>query len=167
MWDKYSAIFNYARENKLPLVGLNLSRQIIGKVARDGFDSLSGEQLKQLPAVRCVVDQAYKEFIRRALGKHDLQGSGFDNFCEAQLVWDKVMARNLLEYLDVNQDKTVIVLAGSGHAWKYGIPEQLKKKGETGGRGILPEVPGKAEKEVLSFSDADYLLPGVAEGPFH
>lgn len=167
MWNQYSAIFKYAREKNLPLIGLNLSRKIISKVAREGFDSLSEEQLQQLPVVRCVVDQAYKKFIRRSLGKHDLQGSGFENFCEAQLLWDQVMAGNLHEYLVAQPNKTVIVLAGSGHSWKYGIPAQLRKKGESRWRVILPETLGQAGKDMLTASDADYLLQGVAEGPFH
>ncbi|MCA1766509.1 MAG: ChaN family lipoprotein [Desulfobulbaceae bacterium] len=129
-WDKYSLIFNYARENRVEMIGLNLSRQIVAKVARNGFDSLSQVEKEELPVVRCVVDDAYRAYIRRALGKHDLQGTAFDNFCEAQLLWDKMMARNLLDYLADHPDKKVVVLAGSGHAWKYGIPAQLKAGGE-------------------------------------
>ncbi|MFO7606380.1 MAG: ChaN family lipoprotein [Desulfurivibrionaceae bacterium] len=166
-WDKYSLIFNYARENRVEMIGLNLSREIVAKVARNGFDSLSREEKEELPVVRCVVDDAYRTYIRRALGKHDLQGTAFDNFCEAQLLWDKVMARNLLDYLTDHPDKKVAVLAGSGHAWKYGIPAQLKAGGENNWRVILPAPPGQPGPVNVSPEDADYLLLGVEETPFH
>jgi len=165
-WDKYSIIFNYARESRIPMVGLNLSRKIVGKVAREGFHSLSEKEMKELPVVRCIIDDAYRDVIRRAHG-NDLQGARFENFCEAQLLWDKIMAKNISDYLADNPGKKLVVLAGTGHAWKHGIPEQLKINGEIGWRVILPEIPGQIQQGSVTFKDADYMLLGVETGAFH
>jgi len=165
-WDKYSIIFNYAQESRIPMVGLNLSRKIVGKVAREGFHSLSEKEMKELPVVQCIIDDAYRDFILRAHGK-DMKGDLFENFCEAQLLWDKIMAKNISDYLAANPDKKLVVLAGTGHAWKHGIPEQLKNNGEIGWRVILPEVPGQIQKGSVTFKDADYMLLGVETGAFH
>jgi uncharacterized iron-regulated protein len=166
-WEQYSGIFNYARENRIPMIGLNLSRQIVAKVARNGFDSLTSAETATLPVVRCIVDDAYRAFIRRALGKHELKGTAFENFCEAQLLWDTVMAGNLYDYLSRHPGKTVVVLTGNGHAWKYGMPEQLRKKGEKNFRVILPEIAGHAQRGSISLSEADYLLLGINQGDLH
>jgi len=148
------------------MVGLNLSRNIVGKVAREGFHSLSEKEMKELPVVQCIIDDAYRDFIRLAHGK-DLQGANFENFCEAQLLWDKIMAKNISDYLAANPGKKLVVLAGTGHAWKHGIPEQLKNNGEIGWRVILPEVPGQIQQGSVTFKDADYMLLGVETGSFH
>ena len=166
-WDQYKAIYMYARDNGIPMIGLNLSRQITRQVARDGFNSLSEEQLKNLPPVRCIVDPEYRKFIERALGGPGHHSGSFNNFCEAQLLWDKVMAKNLVAYLRDHPNTTVVVLAGSGHSWKHGIPKQLKQLDAIPFRVVLPELPGRVQEQSISPEDADYLLLGVDQGPLH
>lgn len=167
MWPAYRDIFHYARQAKLPLLGLNLSREITQQVARNGFASLSPQQLGELQGVRCDVDARYQEFIRRSLGGHAPNGTRFLHFCEAQLLWDSIMAQALLDYLARHPDTTVVVLAGSGHAWKYGIPEQIRRRSAVEFRVLLPAVARRIEPENITPTEADYLLLGVDEGPLH
>lgn len=167
MWGIYADIYFYARDRKIPMVGLNISRDITRLVARKGFAALSEKQLKKLPYVQCRVDKAYMDFIRRALGGHKGQHIQFKNFCEAQLLWDKVMAKNLSDYLLKNPDKTVVVLAGGTHSWKYGIPAQLAEISDAAYRVLLPEMPDKLVRETISEKDADYLMIGVDKAPLH
>ncbi len=166
-WDQYKAIYLYARDNGIPMVGLNLSRHITRQVAKNGFNSLSEKQLQNLPKVRCIVDPEYRKFIERALGGHGHSASTFNNFCEAQLLWDTVMAKNLIAYLHDNPATTVIVLAGSGHSWKYGIPTQLQKIEPIPQRVVLPEFPGRLQEQSVSADDTDYLLLGADQAPLH
>lgn len=163
----YEKIYLYAREQRLPLLGLNFSRQISRQVAERGFASLSQELLGELPMVQCVVSPAYQEFIGRAMGKHRHSSTSFTNFCEAQLLWDTVMAKNLHTYLRKHPDRTVVVLAGDAHAWKHAIPTQLNKLGISNWRVVLPEVAGMTQRSMISAADADYLLLGVDTGPIH
>jgi uncharacterized iron-regulated protein len=167
MWPYYRDIFLYAREAQVPLLALNLPRGITQQVARNGFASLTPQQSGELPTVRCDVDAAYQEFIRRSLGGHAHNGNSFRNFCEAQMLWDSVMARTLLDFLEKNPGAVVVVLAGSGHAWKYGIPEQIRRLEEVGYRVLLPFVPNRIEPGRISVKEADYLLLGLEEGPLH
>ena len=166
-WQEYMGIYYYARDQGIPMIGLNVSRELISQVARNGFASLSDQQLEKLPVVQCMVDPVYMDFIRRALGGHSGNGNNFANFCEAQLLWDKVMAKNLVDYLTANPGKVVVVLAGSGHSWKYGIPAQLKEISDIPYRVLLPEFPGRWGEDNVSFKDTDYLLLGVEEAPLH
>jgi uncharacterized iron-regulated protein len=43
-WRLYREIFIYAREQKIPIVGLNVSRCVTRQLAEKGFASLSDEQ---------------------------------------------------------------------------------------------------------------------------
>jgi uncharacterized iron-regulated protein len=100
------------------------------------------------------------EFIKRAYAGHARTvDKKFLNFCEAQMVWDKSMAWHLTEYLKENPDKTVIVLAGVGHAWKRGIPEQVSRlSNRYTSTVILPFIPDQVEPGNVTLQDADYVV---------
>lgn len=167
MWPSYKKIFRYARKKRVPLVGLNISRGVTQQVARNGFASLSAEQMGELPKVRCDVDASYQEYMRWVLGGHAHNGAGFLNFCEAQMLWDTVMAETLLDYLAAHPEHVVVILAGSGHAWKYGIPEQVRRRSEVPFRVLLPEIPGRISEEDATAVEADYLMLGLDQAPLH
>jgi len=161
-WDIYSEIFQYAKRYQIPLAGLNLDRNITSQVARGGFASLPRKQLRKLPITACNVDPAYERFIRRALGMHSTD-LAFKNFCEAQLLWDMVMADNLLRFKQENPEYAVVLLAGQGHSWKHGIPAQLARKTDYTFRVLLPAN----DQQTITAADADYLLLGVEQAPLH
>jgi uncharacterized iron-regulated protein len=157
-WPLYSMIFNYARENNIPMVGLNISREITQQVAHEGFDSLSEDQKGKLQDVVCIVDEEYMAFIRKSFGDHFHGNLDFINFCEAQLVWDNIMAINALDYLKSNPEKVMVLLTGAGHALKLGIPTQIKKRSDLPHVVILPETPGYISLEKMTIEDADFLI---------
>lgn len=163
MWDKYREIFTFARERKVPMVGLNIPREISSKVARNGFASLPEKERQALGNVQCVVNPEYGAFIRRAMGGHGGHGDKFLYFCEAQLLWDTVMARHLVDFLKANPKARVVVLAGSGHAWKFGIPRQLMEQMDVTYRVVLPEIDGRLTRTQLIPEVTDYLW--LDEGP--
>jgi uncharacterized iron-regulated protein len=167
MWPIYQPIFNYARDQRLELVGLNIDREITRKISSGGFKSLSEEELAQLDGVSCDVDQRYQNYIRKALGSHLEDPNQFRFFCEAQMVWDSVMARHLAAWLERHPDTLVVVLAGSAHAWRYGLPEQLSRRLQIPYRILLPEVPRRIDRSNTSKAEADYLLLGVGLGKLH
>jgi len=157
-WALYSMIFEFARVVKLPLVALNVPRAVTQQVARGGFQSLSEEQRANLPFVECRVEPEYMDFIKRAYGAHGHGQMNFTNFCEAQLVWDKAMALHSIEYVKKNPDRTLVLLAGIGHAWKKGIPERIKERSSLTYAVLLPEIPDHLDKDSVTFEDADYLM---------
>ena len=159
-WIYYRDIFLYAREHEIPMIALNVPDEITEQVAREGFYSLSPEQLARLPGVSCNVDKDYEELMRRALEMHgtSAQGKIFTRFCEAQMVWDTTMAQRLIDYADRNGRVKAVVIAGNTHAWKHGIPEQIRRKdSEKVMRVILPEIPGRQTRHTVTVEEADYL----------
>lgn len=163
-WSLYEPIFSYARQERIPMVGLNLPRSITRQVALSGFSSLDQEQVSFLGGMTCSVDATYEDFIRRAVGSHGHGSFDFRNFCEAQLVWDKAMARYMSRYLNNNPEQTAIVLAGNGHAWKYGIPAQLADLDHRHFLVVLPEVSGRLTRDQVTEEDADFLWLDLGEG---
>lgn len=158
-WRQYKDIFHFARQEGIPLVGLNISRSVIRQVVKGGFASLKPEQLAALPpGIECNVDNTYEEFIREALAEHASK-QNFKNFCEAQMVWDNAMAHNAIEYLDASPGRLLVVLAGTGHSWKRGIPAQVRRLSDYSFTVILPESD-TADAEQIDDNDADYVITG-------
>ena len=156
-WPLYSMIFAYARENRIPLVGLNVPRDVTRQVALEGFQSLSMEEKARIPNVTCRVDREYMEFIKRAYGAHAHGRLNFTYFCEAQLVWDKAMAIHALDYLKAHPNASMVLLAGTGHAWKRGIPEQMRQLSELTYTVVLPQISGRIEPGAVDVKDTDYI----------
>lgn len=157
-WPLYRDIFVYAREKQIPLIGLNVSREITRQVARDGFASLTADQRGELSGVTCNVTRAYRDFIRKALGAHGHGSMDFNRFCEAQLVWDTVMAVGAINDLKQHPDRSMVLLAGSGHARKLGIPYQVENREPLPVVVLLPFTADLFTPEMLTTTDADYIV---------
>ena len=157
-WELYAPILRFARENRIPVRGLNVSRQITSQVARHGFQSLTEEQRGKLKDVTCRVDQTYMAFIKRSYGAHAHGNLNFTYFCEAQLVWDNIMAINALDFVEANPGHVMVIVTGNGHAWKGGIPAQIAARSTVPVAVVLPEIPGVTEPGLVDTDDADYLF---------
>jgi uncharacterized iron-regulated protein len=158
-WPLYRDIFLYVREHEIPLIGLNISDGVAAKVARQGFGALSPAEKKALPpGISCRVDEKYMQFIRRAYADHPRGDLTFQNFCEAQMVRDKSMAWHLIAQGKKYPNRTMVVLAGVGHAWKRGIAEQVALESKLTIRSLLPYLPGQIDRQSVTTRDADYLL---------
>jgi uncharacterized iron-regulated protein len=160
-WSAYQMIFDYTRKKEIPLIGLNVSRKITRQVSRQGFNSLTAAQRGELSNITCRVDKEYLEYIKNAFGGHAHGNLNFNYFCEAQLVWDNVMAINTLNYLKKNPDTVVVILTGTGHARKGAIPRQIRSRSDVSYAVMLPAVKGIVDPENISSKDADYLILGL------
>ncbi len=158
-WPLYREIFLFAREEKIPLIGLNVDDQITEKVARSGFSSLTPQERAKLPAgISCTVDETYEDFIRRAHGGRQT-GKMFRHFCEAQMVWDSAMAHTLAAALERRPGRSAVVLAGSGHAWRRGIPTQLSQiMPDLRSTVVLPAIEDEMTAGTVTKADADFLV---------
>jgi uncharacterized iron-regulated protein len=157
-WDNYRVIFDYAKAQKIPLIGLNVPREITRQVSLQGFQSLNKEQKGKLSNIACRVDKEYMKYIKKAFGGHAHGKLNFTFFCEAQLVWDTVMAINALDYLEKNPNALVVILTGTGHAQKNAIPRQIRQRSEVAHAVLLPEVKGYIDSKTISEADADYIM---------
>jgi uncharacterized iron-regulated protein len=105
------------------------------------------------------VDETYREFIRRSHGLPAHGEQSFHFFCEAQMVWDTAMAKHLADYLARNPKRTAVVLAGSAHAWRRGIPAQLRQTAPNlRSTVVVPLLDHKITKDSVTAADADYVI---------
>jgi uncharacterized iron-regulated protein len=157
-WPAYRDIFEYARDHKIPMIGLNVPREITRQVSREGFKSLSPDQKQKLSDISCIVDQKYMNYIRQAYGGHSHARLNFTYFCEAQMVWDNAIAVYTLDYLSRNPDAVVVILTGTGHAQKGAVPRQIRARSDLPCAVILPEIPGRIDVKTISNTDADFII---------
>jgi len=132
-WRFYRDIMNFARINKLPVIGLNLDRQFVSEVFRTGgTDSLAPEVRAALPPDRDLDLAGYTERLAEIHavhieGNHGSGGTG--GFIQAQALWDETMAQNIAGFLKTNPGCRMVVLAGTQHARKdSGIPPRVTRR---------------------------------------
>ncbi|GAB4267016.1 MAG: hypothetical protein Kow0092_20200 [Deferrisomatales bacterium] len=156
-WDYYEALFELARARAIPLGGLNVDREGVRQVADLGFDL--AERRGRLPVddVRCDVSARYQDRMALVLGWEDRDTLDFEHFCEAQVTWDAAMAENLLRFARRHPRRHVVVLAGALHAWKHGVPEQVRRRSPLAYRVILPVEENPFGGTAGRGQDADFL----------
>ncbi len=130
-YELYRPIMLFAKAEKIPVVALNIDREITKKVVSGGFDSLSNEQLGVIPDSIDFENPKYVEQLRGIFGMHQSKSfKNFDEFYHAQLLWDESMAENMVEFMKKNPDYSMAVLAGNGHVMHgHGIPDRAKRRG--------------------------------------
>ncbi len=82
----------------------------------------------------------------------------FIRFCEAQLVWDTAMAVHALKYLEQHPARVMVLLAGSAHARKMGIPYQIQRRRPLPVTVLLPYTPNRFDPDTITAADADFLI---------
>ena len=57
----------------------------------------------------------------------------------------------------------MVILAGIGHTWKWGIPDQFQNRTAMPFTVLLSQVPGTMKKGLISFEDADCSMLGESQ----
>jgi uncharacterized iron-regulated protein len=127
-YNLYRGILDEIRDRPLKVLGLNIERDLVRKVAQHGMDGLSHEDKEKFPGMD-LTDRQHRRYIASIYKSH--QGGSakdFEKFYEAQCLWDEAMAETLSQFLQspAGKGKTVLVFAGSGHvAFDFGIPKRF------------------------------------------
>jgi uncharacterized iron-regulated protein len=176
-WEYYRDIFVFARENRLPMVGVNVPREVVQTVRRKGFEGLSAEQRALLPE-RVDTDSAeHQRLFRAFFGDEDsLHGNMppamFEGMFRAQCTWDAAMGWNAVKALEASgaEDAIVVVLVGSGHvAYGLGAERQAKLWFDGTTASLIPvpigerDDPEVVERVRASYADFAWGLPPVTD----
>lgn len=161
-WEMYREIFLFARDNRIPMVALNVPLDVVRKVAEQGFAALTPEERKGLPAgTSCDLNNPQIAMLRKTFAKvphHAGHGKMFNNFCEAQTVRNSGMAVTLSRYAGGHPGRRIVTLTGIWHAIKYAVPDQLQRSGSRlSCTVILPETP-QVNSGNATAGEADYLV---------
>ena len=155
-YNLYKPIVDFLKENNIPLIALNIDGGISRKIGRKGIDSLSKYERKQLPDKLDFSHEKYRADLRMfydMYGKEANHGHGdFNQFFQAQTIWDETMADSAALFLAENPDRKLVILAGNGHIrYKYGIPERLYQR-------VKEPYTVIVQDEEIKDGIADYVL---------
>jgi aminopeptidase N len=126
-YNLYREIIEFAKANRIPIVALNIRDEIVKKVASGGLDSLSEEEMKEIPVDMDMYDNAYRKMLMEIFENHP-PGPAFANFYQAQILWDETMAHSAADFLERSPDYQIVILAGEGHImYGSGIPQRLNR----------------------------------------
>ncbi len=126
----YRPILRFARDNRIPIVALNLEKEITDQVGDGGIASLSADQSSRIPADIDRDDEDYRNHVKAVFDMHPKGDDAvFEHFLDVQLLWDEGMAERAARYLEANPGKTLVVLAGAGHVeYGRGIPARVQRR---------------------------------------
>lgn len=143
-YNLYKPIIDYAKQKQLPLIALNIEGDISRQVGREGMPTLDDKARAQLPEALDFEPLQYREDLKAIFAMHQnasIPGMKtgaqhghsvkprFENFHQAQVLWDESMAEAAHEFLQQHPQHRLVILAGNGHVrYGYGIPERLKRR---------------------------------------
>ncbi len=142
----YRPILTFAREHTIPLVALNLPKELIQSASEHGIDDLGEAEKAQLPPLRGDISASYRARLLSAFEAHAGK-SDFERFLLIQRLWDSGMARTAADYLALNRDRRLVILAGAGHV------------GRDGGIAVELAHAGIDDVTTMAFLDAGLDTP--------
>lgn len=153
-------IFEFARNNQLPVIALNADVTITKKISQLGLAGLEESDRAKLPETITLPPEAEMAQLKKIFDMHPAEGRNFDNFVTVQRIWDITMAENIVEYLNQHPERQIVVFAGDGHLKKgQAIPAEVSKlKPE-----LTTSVVHSAVENFEAKNESDYLVLSLAQ----
>jgi uncharacterized iron-regulated protein len=170
----YLPLFQFARMNRIPMVALNVERDLVRLVRAKGLEAVP-EDKREGVSVPAPASEAYLDRLFKVYSAHpDKPGPKpartdpeFLRFVQAQLVWDRAMAQALAEGAARNPGALLVGVMGSNHiSYGYGVPHQLAHLGIQKIASLLP-WDNTADCAELSpdFATAVFSFPAARPAP--
>jgi uncharacterized iron-regulated protein len=170
----YLPLFHFARVNRIPMLALNVERDLVRSVRAQGLAALP-QQKREGVSEPAAASEAYVTRLFDAYAQHPEKktpppartDADFQRFVEAQLVWDRAMAQALAGAAARYPDALVIGVMGARHiAHGDGVPHQLASLGI---RRVVSLLPWDHEADCGDFTadlaSAVYGLPYAPPAP--
>jgi len=160
----YRELLNFARDQRIPVIGLNADKGLVRAVGSNLPDELPPELLAKLPQMD-MSDPYQTALVTAIYGGHTSGQAMLDGFQRIQTLWDETMAENVVRYLQSPQgdDKQVMVLAGGNHIRNgFGIPRRVFRRMPTSyllvGTNVL-SIPAGMEDRQMDVTLPDFPMP--------
>ncbi|MBN2282092.1 MAG: ChaN family lipoprotein [Candidatus Marinimicrobia bacterium] len=168
-------IMDFIQKHQIKVIGLNVSRDILRTISRQGFEQLSKEDQNLFPTIN-IPNPEHEYFIKGIFGDFAVNNPDkFTNIYTAQKCWDVVMAESMREFLNQKEYKnhTGVIIAGSNHvAYKLGIPFRYNKANKkTNITTIMPVLVEEAEESdenpmaKMTKKIDPHGMPGMSQNP--
>lgn len=129
-FDYYRELLLFARERKIPVVGLNAEKSLVRAVTRKELAELGEEEKAKLPEMD-LTDPYQRALVQSIFRGHDEGRNQLDGFLRAQTLWDETMAESIVRYLNDTgpQEWRMVVVAGGNHIRHgFGIPRRVFRR---------------------------------------
>ena len=133
-WDYYRDIFLYARDNRIPMYGVNAPRAVVTAVREKGIDQLADADKQHVPPHVDIDSTDHLTFFKASFDEdNSMHGSMPESMLKgmqaAQATWDATMGYNSVQVLKAAPAGSIlVVMVGSGHvAYGVGIEHQAKQ----------------------------------------
>ncbi len=184
----YLPLFHFARQNRIPMIALNVDRSLVSRVSREGWAAIPEAEREGLsdPA---PPSEGYRRYLARVFAYKRRFGTeqarergafpelgpaerdrifadpGFGRFAEAQITWDRAMAEALLAARSRGRSPLVVGIIGKGHLIHgFGVPRQLADLGVRDAAVLLPVMRDEACRGLAEdLAEAVFLLDGWSE----
>jgi uncharacterized iron-regulated protein len=163
----YEKIFDFAREHRLPVYGLNAPREVITKIRMRGWDALSDEEKALFPGTPDVSNKDHRTLIRTVFESsdipHAMMGPGLDQVFEglyrSQSAWDEIMGANAVRAVEA-EGRRVVVCVGSGHLlYNLGLNRRAYERSKLPFKTVIAvEVPAGKKTLPVSRAIGDYVF---------
>jgi aminopeptidase N len=163
----YRDIINFAKYNHLPIIALNLERDVVNQVFKGGGpSSLKEDDASLLPVDRKLDEPGYRERIETAYMMHagQEQNGDFSGFLQAQALWDETMAETIVDYLKGDSQERMAIIAGRGHVdKKNAIPPRVARRLPVSQAVVVNSSVMPIESETADFV---FFSPPAELSPF-
>ncbi len=129
-FDLYRPLLDFARQQQIPVIGLNAEKALVRKVAQSDLAELAESDQANLPQMD-MTDPYQRALVEAIFGGHSQGSSQLDGFVRAQTLWDETMAANVAAYLGAQGREQVrmLVVAGGNHIrFGFGIPRRVFRR---------------------------------------
>lgn len=173
----YMPLFQFARINRIPMVALNVDRELTQQITQKGWDGVPAERKEGVSrpapasqAYRDVLFEIYKEHprVKENSGEVSKTDPDFLHFIDSQATWDRAMAEALAHRVagaSGTARPMVVGIVGAGHISNgYGVPHQLRDLGISSIATLVPvDAADGCKKLATGFADAVFALPAMAQ----
>jgi len=134
----YQPLFDFARENSIPIIGLKSSRETEDRF-RKRESNTDSENFPELDEN----DIYHKSFSMSIFGGHNDHAEALIKPYQMLLLWEETMAQTVADFLqdEATRDSKLVVLAGGFHVqYGFGIPKRAFRRVPHAYSIILPTV---------------------------
>ena len=165
----YWPLFRFAREQRLPMLALNVDRDLVRAVGARGWEGVAESQ-RQGVGRPAPPAEAYRNTLRAVFDSHvepQKEAGHFDNFVDAQLLWDRAMAEVIAAHLERRPQDLVVGILGSGHIqFGHGVPHQLAALGIERQASLMTWPSDQSCAGLgAGFADAVFVIPPQPQAP--
>jgi uncharacterized iron-regulated protein len=129
----YRPIFDFVIRNGLRALALNVPRELISKIEREGLSGLSDEDKKLLPAqITVSKNKKYLEFLKTSFPGAGAAVEGtpaWENYLAAASSWNEGAGTRIADFVNLNPGWEVLVAAGNARlVYNAALPASVKSR---------------------------------------